>query len=57
MIGAAAGYLYYYYIGCYSGTCPITGNPCISTGYGALAGLVFTKSGKKVQKDNNKQEA
>lgn len=32
------GYLYYMYIGCSGGTCPITSNPLISTGYGALIG-------------------
>ena len=38
IIGATAGYAYYYFIGCVSGTCPITSNPWISTGYGALMG-------------------
>jgi len=32
------GYLYYLYIGCAGGTCPITSNPFISTGYGAIIG-------------------
>lgn len=57
IIGALAGYLYYYYIGCYSGSCPITSNPWFSTGYGALAGLIFTRSGKNNQKDKSEQEA
>jgi hypothetical protein len=38
--GAAAGFAYYYFIGCVSGTCPITSNPYISTGYGAVVGLL-----------------
>ncbi len=37
-VGALAGYAYYYFIGCTSGSCPITSNPWISTGYGALMG-------------------
>ncbi|MCC5928589.1 MAG: hypothetical protein JJU28_05020 [Cyclobacteriaceae bacterium] len=39
--GALGGYLYYYYIGCMSGTCPITSNPIISTIYGSVMGGVF----------------
>ncbi len=38
LVGASAGYAYYHYVGCVSGTCPITGNPWMSTGYGALIG-------------------
>jgi hypothetical protein len=38
MAGGIAGYAYYYYVGCVSGTCPITSNPWISTVYGALIG-------------------
>ncbi len=38
LAGAAGGYAYYYFIGCVSGTCPITSNPYISTAYGALIG-------------------
>jgi hypothetical protein len=37
-IGAAAGYAYYYYVGCVTGTCPITSNPLLSTMYGAFMG-------------------
>jgi len=40
-LGAGAGYAYYYYIGCASGTCPITGNPFISTAYGAMIGVML----------------
>jgi len=39
--GGIVGFLYYRFIGCRSGTCIITGNPYISTIYGAvLGGLV-----------------
>ncbi|MDP1727956.1 MAG: DUF6132 family protein [Bacteroidota bacterium] len=42
LIGTLAGYLYYYYIGCASGTCAITSNPINSSLYGAtLGGLLF----------------
>jgi C4-dicarboxylate transporter len=41
-IGALAGYAYYFYVGCASGTCAITSKPLNSTLYGALmGGLVF----------------
>lgn len=43
VVGAIGGFLYYYYIGCASGTCPITSKPLNSTAYGALmGGLLFT---------------
>ncbi len=41
-IGAILGFAYYYFIGCSSGTCPITSNPINSILYGAFAGLVLT---------------
>jgi len=43
ILGAIAGYLYYSQVGCASGTCAITSNPYLSTGYGALmGGLLFS---------------
>ena len=51
VVGTIAGYLYYFYVGCASGTCAITSKPLNSTLYGALiGGLVFNmfvKSPKK----------
>jgi Family of unknown function (DUF6132) len=42
VIGALAGYSYYFFVGCASGTCAITSKPLNSTLYGALmGGLVF----------------
>lgn len=38
LVGALGGYLYYYYVGCVSGTCPITSNPRTMMIYGALVG-------------------
>lgn len=48
--GAVGGYLYWYYIGCNSGVCPITSSPVNSTLYGiVLGGLLFSlfKKNKK----------
>lgn len=39
-VGAIGGYAYYHYVGC-NGTCPISGNPYISTAYGAFTGFLF----------------
>jgi len=41
-LGATAGFTYYATVGCASGGCPITSNPFISTGWGALMGLTAT---------------
>lgn len=42
IIGALSGYLYYYYIGCSGGSCPITSKPINSSLYGAaLGGLII----------------
>ena len=50
-MGAALGYLYYYFIECNSGSCPITSSPVISTLYGGLLGLVFVFPSKKKNED------
>lgn len=50
VIGAIAGYLYYHFIGCASGTCMITSKPLNSTLYGALmGGLTFSMFQKENQ--------
>lgn len=47
LIGGIAGFAYYYFIGCASGTCNITSKPLNSSLYGALlGGLLFTKTKK-----------
>ncbi len=40
-VGAIAGFLYYRFIGCNSGACPITSNPLNTTLYGGLMGILF----------------
>ncbi len=49
--GAAFGYAYYYFIGCNSGSCPITSNWYISTLYGAFFGLIAGFPGKNEKKE------
>ena len=40
-VGAIGGFLYYRFVGCASGTCPITSNPYISTVYGGVIGILL----------------
>lgn len=42
--GAVAGFLYYRFVGCRTGTCPITSSPIISTLYGAMMGYLLGQS-------------
>lgn len=42
LVGFIAGYAYYHFVGCASGTCAITSKPLNSTLYGGiLGGLLF----------------
>jgi len=47
IIGAVGGYIYYYFVGCASGTCAITSKPFNSTLYGGLMGGLFVNIFKK----------
>jgi hypothetical protein len=47
LAGAVGGYLYYHFIGCTSGSCPITSQPVNSTLYGAMMGGLLFSSFKK----------
>ena len=54
LVGAAAGYAYYYYIGCITGTCPIQTNPWLSTLFGGLIGfLIFSEVSKYISGGND----
>lgn len=54
LVGLIAGYAYYHYVGCASGTCAITSKPLNSTMYGGLMGgllfNIFATSPKKKDK-------
>jgi hypothetical protein len=51
LIGAIGGFLYYHFVGCASGTCPITSKPINSSLYGALmGGLLFNIFKKETKK-------
>ncbi|MBN2166218.1 MAG: hypothetical protein JW717_08080 [Marinilabiliaceae bacterium] len=51
ILGGIAGYLYYRFVGCSSGSCPITSNPISSIVYGMLfGGLMAYKKPKNESK-------
>ena len=50
IIGAVGGYLYYIYIGCDSGSCPITSSPTMSVIWGAAMGGLILSVFKKEKK-------
>ena len=54
IIGAIAGWCYWYFLGCASGNCPITSNPLHSTIYGALVGSIAFSLLKKESSKNGK---
>lgn len=50
-MGAVGGYLYWYYVGCASGSCPITSSPVNSSLYGGLMGGLLVNSFKTSKKE------
>lgn len=50
--GGIAGYAYWYFIGCESGTCPITASPTSSIVWGAIMGSLLFSMVKKDEKTN-----
>jgi hypothetical protein len=42
LIGGLAGFLYYYFVGCQSGSCPITGHSYSSVLAGGLMGYLVS---------------
>ena len=52
ILGAIGGYLYWHYIGCVSGTCPITSSPIMSTIWGSLLGGLLLSMFKKDKKES-----
>jgi hypothetical protein len=51
-LGAVGGFLYWYYIGCNSGSCAITSSPINSTLYGGMmGGLLINSYDSKKRKD------
>ena len=53
VVGGTGGFAWYYYVGCTSGTCPITSNPFISILWGALMGYLVADMFKKKKHETN----
>jgi len=52
IVGGAGAFLYWFFVGCAAGTCPITSSPVMSTIWGALTGgllfgVIFDSKGKR----------
>lgn len=54
--GALAGFLYWKYVGCLTGTCAITSDPVNSTLYFALFGAILFGSFKKQIKESQPED-
>jgi len=54
-IGAVAGWAYYYFVGCKSGSCFIAGNWYIAIPYGGLLGYLFFGSFLKSSPPNQSE--
>ena len=44
VVGGGLGFAYHKFVGCSSGTCPLTSHPVISTLYGAVVGALVASS-------------
>jgi DMSO/TMAO reductase YedYZ heme-binding membrane subunit len=53
VLGAVGGYAYYYFIGCQSGSCPLTSDPVKMTLYGIFFGIVLLYRTKKENTENH----
>lgn len=56
VIGFIGGYAYYYFIGCYNGSCPITSKWYTSSLYGMLIGAIAGFPTKEKNNVENKDE-
>ncbi len=52
-LGAIAGGLYYYFVGCKSGNCIIASNPFVIVPYGAVLGYLLLGSFSKREKSKS----
>lgn len=53
LVGAVAGALYYYFVGCKNGSCLIASNPFITIPYGAVLGYLFAGIFSKKEQVNS----
>lgn len=55
-LGAMAGWAYWYFVGCSSGSCAISSSPVKSTLYGAFMGGIAGSMFKKPEKQDHKNQ-
>ena len=56
IVGSTAGWCYWYFVGCASGTCAITSSPVNSSLYGAImGGILASMLRKEKQEEKSKQ--
>ena len=53
VLGSGAGWCYWYFVGCASGTCAITSSPINSSLYGVMMGGILASMFKKKRKKKN----
>ncbi len=56
IIGGGAGFIYYYFLGCTSGTCPITSTPFGSIITGSLLGYLLGGSARAGSVSNKNEK-
>jgi len=44
VVGGGLGFTYYKFVGCSTGTCPLTSNPIISSLYGMVVGALLASN-------------
>ncbi len=44
LVGGGLGFLYYKFVGCSTGACPLTSNPFVSTVYGMVVGALIAST-------------
>lgn len=54
LVGGILGYLYYYFIGCSTGSCAITSKPLNSTLYGMVMGYLMFSVFENSAKEKNR---
>ncbi|MBN2572417.1 MAG: hypothetical protein JXA68_09840 [Ignavibacteriales bacterium] len=51
LLGGLIGYGFYYFIGCNTGSCPITRSPYLSILFGIILGIIFIFPTKKAENE------
>ncbi len=56
VLGSVAGWCYWYFVGCASGTCAITSSPVNSSLYGAMMGGILASMLRKDKKEEKSKQ-